>query len=297
MDEKKTRDEANDDAILDRILGDDLETQQMTEPTDIPKVDESEEEEGAAPALAVESASSTDSVDVSKVFKRDNVPEEFVKALTDQFGEEAVSEWAEKAAKRQTDVDAFSEEMRQLREKMSDVSGSANSTADQEAQTSGKPETDANPEASNHDDLGQVAEMYGDELAEPLKKTRDHLTKLESSLKSIRQEAEIREAVAYAIGDEAVARGGMSPEDRQKVVSRANKIGEESPGSHKSVASLIQQAAIEVLGENKPAPVKAPKPETAQMTPPSATPVPEKALTPEEEEDRILDGILGDWKA
>jgi hypothetical protein len=32
------------------------------------------------------------------------------------------------------------------------------------------------------------------------------------------------------------------------------------------------------------------------MTPPSATPVPEKPLTPEEEEDRILDGILGDWK-
>ena len=294
MDEKKTQDEANDDAILDRILGDDLETQEMIEPTDIPKVDESEEEEGAAPALAVESASSTDSVDVGKVFKRDNVPEEFVKALTDQFGEEAVSEWAEKAAKRQTDVDAFSEEMRQLREKMSDVSGSANSTADQEAQTSGKPETDANPEVSNHDDLGQVAEMYGDELADPLKKTRDHLTKLESSLKSIRQEAEIREAVAYAIGDEAVARGGITPEDRQKIVAKANAIGEESPGSHKSVASLIQQAANEVLGENKPAPTKATKPESAQMTPPSATPVPEKALTPEEEEDRILDRILAD---
>lgn len=291
MDEKKTQDEANDDAILDRILGDDLETQEMIEPTDIPKVDESEEEEGAAPALAAEPASSTDSVNA---LKRDNVPEEFVKALTDQFGEEAVSEWAAKAAKRQTDVDAFSEEMRQLRDKISDETDSANSTSDEETQTSGKPETDATPQGSNHDDLGQVAEMYGDELAEPLKKTRDHLTKLESSLKLIRQEAEIREAVAYAIGDEAVARGGITPDDRQKIVAKANAIGEGSPGSHKSVASLIQQAANEVLGENKPASTKATKPESAQMTPPSATPVPEKALTPEEEEDRILDRILAD---
>lgn len=294
MDEKKTQDEANDDAILDRILGDDLETQEMIEPTDIPKVDESEEEEGAAPAIAAEPASSTDSEDLSKALKRDNVPDEFVKALTDQFGEEAVSQWAERAAKRQIDVDAFSEEMRQLREKMSDVSGSANSTPDEETQTSGKPETDATSQDSNNDDLGQVAEMYGDELAGPLKKTRDHLTKLESSLKLIRQEAEIREAVAYAIGDEAVARGGITPEDRQKIVAKANAIGEGSPGSHKSVASLIQTAANEVLGENKPVSTKATKPQTAQMTPPSATPVPEKALTPDEEEDRILDRILAD---
>jgi uncharacterized phage infection (PIP) family protein YhgE len=295
MDEtpKKSQDEQNDDAILDRILGDDIETQTMTEPTDIPKVDEGDEEEGAAPAGEIESAPSTESPDVDSVLKRDNVPPEFIEALTEKFGAEAVTEWASKAAKRQTDVDSFSEQMRQLREQISDIQNGGN-TAD-EAQTSGNTETDANPEASNHDDLGQVAEMFGDELADPLKKTRSQLTKLESSLQQIRQEAEIREAVAYAIGDEAVARGGMSPEDRQKVVAKANAIGERSPGSHKSVASLIQTAAKEVLGDIKPAP-KATKPKEPQMTPPSATPVPEKPLTPEEEEDRILDGILGDWK-
>ena len=106
----------------------------------------------------------------------------------------------------------------------------------------------------------------------------------------MKQEAEIRESIAYAIGDEAQRRGGMTTEQRKQVIDRANQMGNESPGSFNSVADMIQAASKELLGE----PVKS-KPTTqvrAQMTPPSQTPVPEKPLTADEVEDQILDRIL-----
>jgi hypothetical protein len=282
MEDKKTRDEMNDDAILDRILGDDLDTQEMIEPTDIPKVEEEPEQEDAK--VTEDSSSASEHTDV---FKRDNVPQEFIDTLREKHGDEAVDAWAQKASARQANVDTFSKEMRELKDKVSDMEKGGKPSSD--AQDDGNTAT-ANTESTQQDDLGPLAEMYGEEIADPIRATRDQLNKLTGEIDRLKQEAEIRESIAYAIGDEAQRRGGMTTEQRKQVIDRANQMGNESPGSFNSVADMIQAASKELLGE----PVKS-KPTTqvkAQMTPPSQTPVPEKPLTAEEVEDQILDRIL-----
>lgn len=282
MEEKKTRDEMNDDAILDRILGDDLDTQEMVEPTDIPKVEEEPEQEDAT--ITEDQPAATKHSDV---FKRDNVPQEFIETLREKHGDEAVDAWAEKAQARQANVDSFSKEMRELKDKVSDMEKGGKPSSD--AQDDGNTAT-ANTEATQQDDLGPLAEMYGEEIADPIRATREQLTKLTGEIDRLKQEAEIRESIAYAIGDEAQRRGGMTTEQRKQVIERANQMGNESPGSFNSVADMIQAASKELLGEPEQS-----KPTTkvkAQMTPPSQTPVPEKPLTAEEVEDQILDRIL-----
>ena len=282
MEEKKTRDEMNDDAILDRILGDDLDTQEMVEPTDIPKVEEEPEQEDAT--ITEDQPAATQHSDV---FKRDNVPQEFIDTLREKHGDEAVDAWAEKAQARQANVDSFSREMRELKDKVSDMEKGGKPSSD--AQDDGNTAT-ANTEAAQQDDLGPLAEMYGEEIADPIRATREQLTKLTGEIDRLKQEAEIRESIAYAIGDEAQRRGGMTTEQRKQVIERANQMGNESPGSFNSVADMIQAASKELLGEPEQS-----KPTTkvkAQMTPPSQTPVPEKPLTAEEVEDQILDRIL-----
>ena len=280
--------EAADDAALDLILEDDLETQKQTEPTDIPPKPEDEDEEDDAAQAPTEEIDS--GPDVGSIFKRDNVPDEFITALREKFGDDPVDQWALKAGERQGNVDEYSDKVRALESQVSDLQGSGN-TAPKE-QPSGNTDDAANTEESNHDDLGQVAEMYGDELASPIRANRDQLTQLTGDIERIRQESELRESIAYAIGDMAVERGGISPEQKRAIVDRANKMGHDAPGTFASVSELISKATNAELGEHKPNPRK--RVGRAQMTPPSQTPIPERAQTRDEVEDQILDNILGD---
>ena len=110
----------------------------------------------------------------------------------------------------------------------------------------------------------------------------------------MRRESELRESVAFALGDIALERGGLTSEQRAEINQMANKMGEEAPGTFASVADLMSQAAEKVLGPVKTT-AKSKRTLRTQMTPPSQTPIPEKALTREDEEDLALDRILGDW--
>ena len=303
-DDDKPTIEQEEDAALDQILGDDLDTQEMVEPTDIPPSSEEEQEtENAADdeeweyEYEEEETSEQDSttpVDPASVLKRDNVPQEFADALREKFGDEAVDAWVNKAASRQQAVDKFSAEMRELKQQISDLRDGTNSADDE--QPSGNTDHAANSEASQQDDLGQVAEIYGDELADPIRATRDQLNKLNQELSNVRQESELRESIAFALGDIAVERGGLTAEQRAEITAKANEMGSESPGTFASVADLIGKASREVLGpvfENKP---EGKKPRRrSQITPPSQTPIPEKPLTREQEEDLALDRILADF--
>ena len=296
--------EQEEDAALDQILGDDLDTQEMVEPTDIPpSAEEEEDSEGTSEdgeweyEYEEEESSEQDSatpVSADTVFKRDNVPQEFVAALREKFGDEAIDSWVAKAASRQQAVDKFSPEMRELRQQLSDVRDGTNSADDE--QPTGNTDHAADSEASQPDDLGQVAEIYGDELADPIRATRDQLNKLTQELNSVRQESELRESIAFALGDIAVERGGLTAEQRAEITAKANEMGSESPGTFASVADLIGKASREVLGpvfDSKPEPKKPRR--RAQITPPSQTPIPEKPLTREQEEDLALDRILADF--
>tara|TARA_R100000231_G_scaffold77712_3_gene60190 strand:- start:3089 stop:4012 length:924 start_codon:yes stop_codon:yes gene_type:complete len=303
-DDDKLTIEQEEDAALDQILGDDLDTQEMVEPTDIPPSSEEEQEaEDAADdeeweyEYEEEETSEQDSttpVDPASVLKRDNVPQEFADALREKFGDEAVDAWVSKAASRQQAVDKFSAEMRELKQQISDLRDGTNSADDK--QPTGNTDHAADSEASQQDDLGQVAEIYGDELADPIRATRDQLNKLNQELSNVRQESELRESIAFALGDIAVERGGLTAEQRAEITAKANEMGSESPGTFASVADLIGKASREVLGpvfENKP---EAKKPRRrSQITPPSQTPIPEKPLTREQEEDLALDRILADF--
>ena len=305
MTEEKPTVEEAEDIALDQILGDDLETQKMVEPTDIPPPAEEEEEtedaeDGAEWEYEYEEEEtseqdSTTPIDPASVLKRDNVPQEFTDALREKFGDEAVDAWVDKAASRQQAVDKFSAEMRKMKQHLSDLQSSGTNSADDE-QPTGNTDHAANSEASQQDDLGQVAEIYGDELADPIRATRDQLNKLNQELSNVRQESELRESIAFALSDIAVERGGITAEQRTEITTKANKMGTESPGTFASVADLIGQASREVLGpalDNKP---EAKKPRRrSQITPPSQTPIPEKPLTREQEEDQALDRILADF--
>ena len=298
--------EQEEDAALDQILGDDLDTQEMVEPKDNPSPSE-EDKEAVEDAggdeeyeyeyeYEDEESSEQDSdepVTTATALKRDNVPSEFIDALKEKFGDEAVDAWAAKAASRQKSVDAFSSEMRELKQQISDLQkDGANSTDSR--QPGGNTDDAANPDDSQQDDLGQVAEIYGDELADPIRATREQLNKLTEELSSVRRESELRESVAFALGDIALERGGLTSEQRAEINQMANKMGEEAPGTFASVADLMSQAAEKVLGPVKTT-AKSKRTRRTQMTPPSQTPIPEKALTREDEEDLALDRILGDW--
>jgi len=257
----------DEDAILDAILaGEEVE---KTEAKKIESVDE---------VIANNSEEVAESDDeMLRALRRDGVPQ----TVIDQISKdpELLAEWATKAIKRQSDVDAYTEKMRELE----------GVTATNESDVS-EP-TDAEEESTEGTTpLDALADEIGEEAIEPIRQMQQELTELRAQLDEANRRvvmSEVQQAVEQAAPKVLAKWGNVTADKKSKVIERMSELGKAQPRTFSSIDDLMHVAAKQVLGE--PSVTK----RSATPSPPKRSAKIERTATKEEAEDAALDILLG----
>ena len=270
-----TADNAMDeDAVLDAILGDEplAPTASIASVVgDNPSAGLSEKDSGGEPL----------DDDMLRALRRDGVPQ----TVIDQIGKDPdlLTEWATKAIKRQSDVDAYTEKMHSLE----DTSAGEESPQDSDASEP----TDADEKSvEGTTPLDALADELGEEAIEPLRQMQQELTDLRSQLDDANRRvvmSEVESAVEQALPTVLAKWGKVTDAQRANVVDRMSELGKAQPRTFNSIEELMRVAAKDVLG------VPSVTKRSATPSPPRRVAKVERPATPEESEDAILDVLLG----
>jgi hypothetical protein len=260
-DEASARDA--DDDVLDRLFADDVEE---TVPDTAPPAMSKERERAIA------------------TLKRDGVPDEILATAS----EDTLMGWAEKASKRQKDVDGYGK-------KMADLEKQLKNPAKQEPQgddADDSDDVDIEPEDSDkpteqEDPFAEIEELLGDDAAKPLKAMRAELAELR------RQQSAAAEQSLLVQVDSADAyfrsQYGAKAPDREAVIAEMNRLGSANPGTYKTVMHLAEEAYANLAGK------KVAKPDARKQGQPTAArgvSRNERPRTPVDAEDAILDALM-----
>ena len=209
---------ANEDAVLDRLLGNDKAAPQQPVRTQAP----------AAPDPDFDRA--------LKALQRDGVPADIIESIKSDPSK--VKEWGLKAAKRQADVDSFG-------------SKKANAEAKATEAPNSSPKASANTEdgESDADPLSEFGEIFGDDAVKPIRSLADRL-RAEFDEKTRDIETRHKSEMAYT---RIAAEYGQRAPSFDDVVAEAAAIGRENPGSFDSVESIFREAFRRHAGETKKA--------------------------------------------
>ena len=261
----------DEDAALDAILaGEPVPEPSAAEdnsPAELLVKDDSDEEEPDDELL--------------RALRRDGVPQSIIEQVRED--PDMLSEWATKAQKRQSDVDAYSEKMKAL-----ELSAKDGEESPEESDAS-EP-TDADEKSvEGTTPLDALADEVGEEAVEPLRHMQQELTDLRSQLDDANRRvvmSEVQGAVEHAIPTVLAKWGTVTEEQRSKVINRMSELGKAQPRTFNSIEDLMSVAAKDVLGE--PSVTKRSK----TPSPPSRVAKVERPVTSEESEDAILDVLL-----
>jgi hypothetical protein len=258
-----------DDEILDRLFADEdepVDASDDDEPTTVP--------------------ASPDRDRYAAVLKRDGVPEDVIASVS----EDTLRAWADKASKRQKDVDGYGK-------KMADLEKQLKSGAKQEPQDSGndgEDDVDIEPDAADadaskqEDPFAEIEELLGDDAAKPLKAMRAELAELRKQQQQSAEQsllAQVDSADAYFRGQY----GAKAPE-RDAVIAEMNRLGAANPGTYKTVMHLAEEAYASLAGKVV---AKSDRKKVAgQPTAAKTVSRTERPRTPVDAEDAILDALL-----
>lgn len=249
---------ANEDAVLDRLLG-------IDEPA--PRRDVPSPEPAAPPDPEFDRA--------VKALQRDGVPADVIAAAKSDPSK--LKEWGLKAAKRQADVDKFGAEVASKKNKDEQARKEAPPQDREEPKSSassGDDEGDADP-------LSQFSRIFGDEATKPIKTITDRLRsefEERTRLLEVRHETQL----AYERMSREYGRDVPSLDEISEVAAR---IGRENPGEFGSISEIVTEAFRQRLGEPKRAdPRNAAKPSVGKAPP--------RPVRQVDKEDTVLDVLL-----
>lgn len=288
--------DAADDAALDRILDGEGEGSGPAAPA-VPAPDgatPAHVDEEDAPARNAESDADDDGKpatlddELVRALRRDGVPQ----AVIDATDADTLRVWAKAAAKRQADVDAAFRDRKSDADARGEDDGGDPSADDAtpEAGREGDPPSADGSDAAT-DAADRFAALFGEDAAEPVRAMAAELNALRAQLATTTQAAATEQQqaqVAWAVAELAVQRPGLTAQQVQQVLGTAQQLAAAKPGAFSTYSEMLQAAANTVLGV-------APS-QRGGPTPPKAT-VREKPLTPDEIDDRVLDGILAGMSA
>jgi hypothetical protein len=257
-----------DDDVLDRLFAD------ADEPVEAPEREEPK---------TVSASPERDRY--AAVLKRDGVPEEVIASIS----EDTLRAWADKASKRQKDVDGYGK-------KMADLEKQLKSGAKQEP-----PETDSDSEddvdiepaaegkeTEQEDPFAEIEELLGDDAAKPLKAMRAELAELRKQQSAAAEQsllAQVDSADAYFR-----SQYGANAPDREAVVAEMNRLGAANPGTYRTVMHLAEEAYASLAGKSVAKPDR--KKVAGQPTAAKTVSRTERPRTPVDAEDAILDALL-----
>jgi hypothetical protein len=263
-----------DDEVLDRLFADD----------DAP-------EEAQIPAR--ESAAPSPTKTVSKereraisILKRDGVPDEVIEAANDT----TLQAWADKAAKRQKDVDGYGKKMADLEKQLKAPKSKEPAGADdvmEDDRDDAEPSLDST-DGSAEDPWHSVQELLGEDAVKPIRAMQSELAELRKWQSAAAEQsllAQVDAADAYFRSQY----GDGSPE-RDAVVAEMNRLGTEKPGTYLSVMHLAEEAYANLAGKRKPNAER--RKSFGQPTVARGVSRSERPRTPVDAEDAILDAIL-----
>lgn len=268
--------EANEDAILDRLLSDEEETSVSPEP-------KATQVESTKTAVATENPEREQAV---AILRRDGVPQSIIDGATD----EVLNDWVAKASKRQKDVDGFRSKIKELEKKVAASSKTADLSDDEDLiveddDTVEPSESDEASEESVNDERSDDGEPEGKKKP-TMKSMADELAELRKAQQDFQQQSllykvEVAEAAIRALY------GDRSP-DRQAVIAEMDRLGAAKPGSYQSYVQLAQEAYSNLVGPlNQSNARKASQP----SVPTKKTRV-EPTKSPADQEDEILDALM-----
>ena len=174
-----------------------------------------------------------------KALRRDGVPYNLLDKMSVENPEDLL-EWANKARKRQEDIDS------RLGKKESD------SSEDNEVKDENQTQKDAT-EDSTDDTISKIKEQFGDEASEPLLRLNTQLQQQNEKLQAqmrVMQETQLSDSLALS---ERVL-SNLWPDlstNRESIQKRMAQIGNEHPGEFSSVEQMMFAAAVDVLGKPK----------------------------------------------
>jgi hypothetical protein len=248
---QSTSDNSNSDmdAVLDRLLG--IDEPESTREFDTPET----------------SAPDADFDRALKALQRDGVPSEVIDSM--KSNPSKMKEWGLKAAKRQSDVDAFGAKVADSKKTDTNSSESPKSSLNTE-----DGEADADP-------LSQFSEIFGEDAAKPLKSMQDRLRK-EFAEQTRMIEVKHESQLAY---QQIAAEYGAKAPNYTTIAEAAAKIGRENPSKFDSVEAIVRAAFQQQVGmPSKPDPRNTARP-TVGHAPPRVT----KTV---DVQDRVLDILL-----
>lgn len=266
--------EAEEDAVLNRLLG-------IEEETSVPTPTKNETRtESAKPEPA---AANPEREKAIAILKRDGVPESVIASSSDEI----IAEWAEKASKRQKDVDGYASKMKELEKKVA----ASSKTADEDEDVIIEDGEDAEPSESDDESSDAVNDEQTDD-DEPVGKSKS-IKKMESELAELRkaQQDFQQQSLLYQVevADAAFRHlyGDKAPE-RDAIVKEMDRLGAAKPGSYQSMMQLAEEAYTNLAG-----PIKASnRRKASQPTVPTKVSRVERPMSQQDAEDAILDAIM-----
>lgn len=260
-----------EDDVLDRLFRDTDDEQVTPSEPEVKKVPVTKEREKAIAIL-----------------KRDGVPDEIVAGAND----ETLRAWADKAAKRQKDVDGYGKKMseleKQLKTKAKPEPTESDEDLEDETDDVGDEPTTASPtETESEDPFAEVEELLGADAAKPFKAMRAELAELRKQ-QTVAAEQSLLIQVDSADSYFRSQYGDRSP-DRDAVIAEMNRLGAANPGTYRTVMHLAEESYANLAGKMvaKADPRKQGQPTAARGVSRS-----ERPQTPLDAEDAILDALM-----
>lgn len=223
-----TDNSAEEDAVLDRLLGIDEPAPRRVDPAPEP----------SAPA------NDPDLDRALKALQRDGVPADVIEGIRSDPSK--VKEWGLKAAKRQADVDAFGAKVAES--KKADAKASVES---------GDKESDADP-------LSEFNQIFGEEATKPLKAITEKMrAELEERTRALEVKYETRSAY-----DRISQQYGKDAPSIDEIMDVAARVGRENPGKFDSIAEIVTEAFRLKAGEpRRPDPRSSARPTVGKAPP------------------------------
>jgi hypothetical protein len=254
--------DADQDSVLDRLI----------DGEDDSSVDAPQSEPPAA-----EEAPDGEWDSLHRVLRRDNVPQ----AVIDATDPETLRDWANRAQKRQGDVDEYGAKLKALESQLEQ--GGADEDASDDGDTQAEGSTDP-LEGVNIPEA--LADIVGDEAAEAI------VQMIHAGQQSTQQLAERAAAesrlVAQVMAADAVMRPtyGAAAPATDALIAEMNRLGTENQNSYASVDDMLAEAYRNLSGD----PPKR-KRSSRQPTPTRSQP-PKQPKPPADTEDLALDLLM-----
>ena len=234
-----------------------------------------------APEFDPEPENTVDRAAFEQILRRDNVPQEVI----DSLDSKTAREWSERAGKRQSDVDQYSNRLREMEDRLQPAQQAEGGQPSQE--------TGANIPDSLRDIVGdEAAETVHSMIAERAAEATKQAVQQISQQQQQRAVAQHIVTQIETADQQTRTQYGDNAPSKEAVITEMSRLGRTQPKSFESVGSMLTQAYQNLAGNP---PVQR-KPSKRQPSAPKSQPRrPERA--PENIEDAALDVLMSGGSA